>query len=70
MPDALSRKSPAPLAGGKDRANFVHKQALSTIAGPEPEADFAAVFIARRYRLALPVAQTIAVLAGLGRALG
>ena len=40
----------------------------STIAHAESEADFAAVFVARRYRVALPVAHAIVALASLGRA--
>ncbi len=67
MADALSRKSPAPLAGGKDRANFDFKQVPSTIANSEPEENFAALYVARRYRLPLPMAQAVAALANLGR---
>jgi hypothetical protein len=66
MTDAFSRKSPVPLAGGKDRANIVHKQAPSIIATQEPEADFAATWIAARYRLPLPLARTIATMASIG----
>lgn len=69
MADALSRKSPAPLAGGKDRANIAQKQASSTIGRAEQEADFAATWIAARFRLPFPLARTIAALANVGRAL-
>ena len=64
-------RSPAPtLQSGKDRAEVNRNENLSTIANMETEADLAALYLARRYRLALPLARTIAALASLGRAFG
>ncbi len=68
MADALSRKSPA-TPGGVNRASNSDGFA-STIANQKPEANFAALYVARRYRLAMPLAQAVAALAGLGRAFG
>ena len=61
------KRSPAPaLASGKDRANLGshHKPEFN----PEPSdspADFAARYVANRFRLPLPVAAMVASLAGL-----
>jgi hypothetical protein len=61
-------RSPAPaLASGKDRAEGNHNSNINIIAKPEPEADFAANYVARRFGLALPMAHAIVTLAGLGR---
>lgn len=60
-------RSPVPArTSGLDRAEVVHKQLIFTTASPEPEVNFAAVYIARRYGLALPLAQAVAALAQLG----
>ncbi|MBB4196686.1 hypothetical protein CCR94_22030 [Rhodoblastus sphagnicola] len=64
---APQTQSPAPLGGG-NRAKGNRNEAFLTIAKPEPEGDFVALYIARRFGLALPLARTIATLASLGRA--
>ena len=67
MMAAPEMRSPAPaLASGKDRADLGshHKPEVN----PEPSespADFAARFVANRFRLPLPVAAMVANLAGL-----
>ena len=61
-------RSPAPRANAGNRAEVIRNDASSTTAHAELEADFAAVFVARRYRVALPVAHAIVALASLGRA--
>ncbi len=63
-------RSPAPRANAENRAEVVRNKTSHTIARPEPEADFAAVYLARRFRLAMPLAHAIAALSNLGRALG
>jgi hypothetical protein len=60
-------RSPATALQSGDRAKGNRNEAFSTMAKPEPEA-FAAIFIARRYGLPLPMARTVAALANLGRA--
>ena len=63
-------RSPAPRSNAGNRAEVTRNAtSLSTIT-TEPEAEFAALFVARRYRLAAPIARAIVALAGLGRALG
>jgi hypothetical protein len=53
-----------------DRAEIaIRNEASFTIVTPEPEAaNFAALYLARRYGLALPLARTVAALASIGRA--
>ncbi len=63
-------RSPAPRANAGNRAEVVRNKTSHTIARPEPEADFAAVYLARRFGLAMPLAHAIAALARLGRAFG
>ena len=63
-------RSPVPRANAENRAKGNRNEAFSNIGSPEPEADFAALYIARRYRLSPCVAHAVAVLAGLGRAFG
>jgi hypothetical protein len=65
MNGARQMRSPAPLGGG-NRAEGNRNETAFTIAHPEPEADFAAIYLARRYALALPMARAIATLARLG----
>lgn len=60
---APEMRSPAPRANAGIRAEVTRNDFSSTIAGPEPEANFAALFIARRYRLGLPLAHAVATLA-------
>lgn len=59
-------RSPAPRVNAEDRAKGNRSDAFSTIAAAVPEADFSAGFIARRYRLPLPVARVVASLARIG----
>jgi hypothetical protein len=63
-------RSPAPRANAENRAEGIRNDASSTTAHAESEADFAAVFAARRFGLTLPLARTIAALASIGRAFG
>jgi hypothetical protein len=63
-------RSPAPRWRAENRAEGIRNDASSTTAHAESEADFAAVFAARRFGLALPLARTIAALASIGRAFG
>lgn len=62
------RKRPATL-GSANRANIVQKQALSNIEAAQTEGEFVAAYVARRYRLPLPLARLVACLANLGGAL-
>jgi hypothetical protein len=67
---APQMRSPAPRSNAGNRAEVQYRNGTShSILTTEPEADFAALFIARRYRLAAPLARAVAALAGLGRAL-
>jgi hypothetical protein len=65
---APQTRSPAPRANAGNRAEVTRNEASVTISAIELEADFAALFIARRYRLAPPLARAVAALACLGRA--
>jgi hypothetical protein len=58
------------LESAMDRAEIaIRNEASFTIVTPEPEAaNFAALYLARRYGLALPLARTVAALASIGRA--
>jgi hypothetical protein len=68
---APEMRSPAPRANAGNRAEVViRNKASHTIARPEPEADFAAIYFARRLGLARLLAHVIAALARLGRAFG
>jgi hypothetical protein len=62
-------RGPAPRANA-DRAEVVRSTVSFSIPLIEPEGDFAALFVARRYRLALPLARAVVALANLGRAIG
>ena len=63
-------RSPAPRANAGNRAEVVRSNETShTIARPEPEPDFATVYVARRYGLPMPIAAVVARLAELGGAL-
>jgi hypothetical protein len=64
---APEMRSPAPLAG-ENRAKSVKTPDFSSIARPETEGDFAAVYLARRFHLSPCMARTVAALASLGRA--
>jgi hypothetical protein len=62
-------RSPAPRCNVRNRAEVVRNEPSDNTPAIEPEGDFAAAFVARRYRLALPVARAVVALANLGRAL-
>jgi hypothetical protein len=66
----LQMRSPAPRGNAENRAEVVRNKTSLTIGSAEPEADFAAVYLARRFGLAMPLAHVIAALAQLGGALG
>lgn len=69
MTGAPEMRMPGPRANTENRAEVsIRNDFPSIIAKPASEDDFAAIYIARRFGLALPVAQTIAALANLGRA--
>ena len=63
-------RGPAPRANAENRAEVIRNETSYSIARTEPEADFAAIYLARWFGLAIPLAHTIAALANLGRALG
>jgi hypothetical protein len=60
-------QSPAPRANAEDRANVNHNEPSFTIAKPDTEDNFAAVYLSERFGLALPLARAIAALARIGR---
>ena len=71
MMAASDMRSPAPRAYAENRVEVRNRNDFPfTTIGREPESDFAAVYIARHYRLAPTLARAVAVLAGLGRAFG
>ena len=61
-------RSPAPRANAGNRAKVIRNDDSLITAHAEPEVGFAALFVARRYRIALPVARAVVALASLGRA--
>ena len=61
-------RSPAPRANAGNRAEVTRNATSHSIPYAEPEGDFASAFVARRYRVALPIAGVIVSLASLGRA--
>jgi hypothetical protein len=63
-------RSRAPRANAETRAEGIRNDASSNTLPPEPEANFAAIYVVRHFGLALPLARTIAALASLGRAFG
>jgi len=64
---APEMRSPA-RALTRNRAEVTRNETSYSISSTEPEADFAALFVARRYRIALPLARAVVALASLGRA--
>jgi len=62
-------RSSAPRANAGNRAEVIRTKTCYTSACTEPEADFAAIYLARRFGLAVTLAQLVATLANLGRAL-
>ena len=63
-------RSPAPRSNAGNRAEVNRNETQVSIPSIEPEGEFAALFVARRYRIALPFARAIVALASLGRAFG
>ena len=63
-------RSPAPRWRAGNRAEVIRNKTSHTIDRTEPEADFAAIYLARRFGLAIPLAHALAALANVGRALG
>jgi hypothetical protein len=61
-------RSPAPRANAGNRAEVIRNKTSHSNARTEPEADFAAIYLARRFGVAMPLARLIASLANLGRA--
>ena len=59
-------RSPAPRANAGNRAEVVRNETSLYHRPPEPEADFAALYLARRFGLAMPLAHVVAALANLG----
>jgi hypothetical protein len=60
-------RSPATRAN-VDRAEVIRNYASTTTVQAGPEADFPANFVARRYRVALPLARAVVAPASLGTA--
>ena len=70
MRGAPEMRSPAPRANAENRAEVSNRNGFPfTIANTETKGDFAALYLAGRYRLSPCLAQAIAVLAGFSRAL-
>ena len=61
-------RSPAPRANAANRAEVIRNDASLITAHAEPGGDFAALLVARRHGLALPLARAIAALGNLGPA--
>jgi hypothetical protein len=70
MRRAPEKRSPAPRGNAENRAEVVHNRTSCTMSATEPGANFAGIYISRRYGIALSLAWTIAALASLGRAFG
>jgi hypothetical protein len=67
---APQMRRPAPRANAGNRAEVFRNETSDTIARTEQEAESAAVYVARRFGLAMPLAHVVAALANLGRAFG
>jgi hypothetical protein len=63
-------RSPAPRGNAEERAEAVCNNAFFIVGSPEPEANFGAIYLSRRYGLALSLALTILRPASFGRAFG
>ena len=61
-------RSPAPRWRAENRAEVIRNDASLITAHAEPEGDFAALFVVRRYGFALPLARAIVALARIGGA--
>jgi hypothetical protein len=70
MNSAPITRSPAPRVNADNRAEVIRNKTSHTIDRAGPEANFAAVYVAPRYDLALPPARVVSGLASLGRAFG
>lgn len=66
---APEMRSPAPRANAENREEVTRNGFTFTIASTEPEANFAALYLRRRFGLSPFLAQAVAALANLGRAL-
>ena len=66
---APKMRSPAPRANAGNRAREVRNAQISTPSPAELQPDFAALYIGRRFRLAMPLAALVAWLAKLAEAL-
>jgi hypothetical protein len=53
---APQMRSPAPRWSAGNRAEVIRNETSHSIARTEPEADFAAIYLARRFGLAIPLA--------------
>jgi len=63
-------RSPAPRGNAENRAEVIRNNDDFTIRIADPEANFAAIYVAWRYGLPLLLARTIVALANIGRAFG
>ena len=63
---ASKKESLAPQCLAGSRAIAVHNNVALTTATPVAKLDFAAIFVARRYHLAVPLARVVAELARIG----
>jgi hypothetical protein len=61
-------RSPAPRENAENRAEVTRNGTCYSTHSNKPEGDIAALFVAGRYRVAVPVARAIVMLASLGRA--
>jgi hypothetical protein len=67
MMDIFNSKNRVPRANAENRAEVSVRSGFPhTIANPEQEENFAAIYIARRYRLSPSLARAVAALSGLG----
>ena len=60
-------RSPAPCANTGNRAEVTRNDAIDNIVRIEPEGNFAAKYVARRFGLAMSMARGVAMLANIGR---
>jgi hypothetical protein len=67
---AAEMRSPAPRVNAGNRAEVIRNKTSHIIARTKSEADFAAIYLALRLGLAMPLAPAIASQANLERVLG
>ncbi len=65
---APEMRCPAPRDNADRAEFFIRNDGFHSKSSFETEDDFAVLFVARRYRVALPIARAIVALASLGRA--